>query len=214
MPRRTHRKPLKPIRKKRSVLLQCVLCCFSFFLVFGVCGHPTVEKQVISSPMPPGVTIESYIYDSAQSKTYLQKNLHSFGYQPVEIIIKNNTSYAYVLSEDGVSLPTANLNAVSFKAFKKGIPRALAFKAATLAYPPFHIVSAIDTIKNMKSNAKFKKRLGARLVKAEGEEILPFSTVERVLLVPKDKHQSDFSLTLIDKATGRQEVFQVHALNK
>ncbi len=146
-----------------------------------------------------GLTVSAKKYTSGESKDYLNRNLMSSGYQPIQITVQNNTPDAYNFSREGVSLPTASPSKVAMSVSKKGLPRAIGLKVASFFFWPFIIPDTINGIHAMKSHYKMRKDYGAKAVKEKDEEISPYSTVHRVIFVPKDEVRETLTVTLLSK---------------
>lgn len=152
----------------------------------------------------------SRAYTAKESSKYLNKNLIHFGFRPVQITILNNTAHSYSISFKDVSLPIASAADVVSKIAKSAIPKGIALKAASLLFWPFNIPCTIDSLKDLKQNGSMRHELAAKSLK-EGETILPYSTVSRVLFIPADKFKKDFEIQIRDLSKGAPVTLHIAA---
>lgn len=163
---------------------------------------PAVEER--------GVFITSKAYTPEESKQYLDRDLQSRGYQPVQVTFQNNTGDTFLYNEGSVSLPSANPSKIAFKVSKSAIPRSIAYKVAGLFFWPFMIPGTIDSIRTFKSHKLMKKEFKARAIKEEA--IPPFSTLHRMIYVPMGEFKEVFTIELTDFSTLKSKTYEIHAI--
>jgi len=147
-----------------------------------------------------GIALSYKVYNAEDSKKYLGRDLLSRGYQPIQITIQNNSAKTFDLSEKGVSLESVAPNKVVRSVMKSSIARSVGFKVAGLFFWPLTIPGTIDGIKTIHGHTKLRRDFNAKVIKEE--TIAPFTTLYRIVFVPKDKYQENFSVTLSEQ--GRQ----------
>lgn len=185
--------------KKKAIYTLLVIGILATF--FGWETHrskslaPTASAQVAFAEEVTGLSVIAKTYTVQESQDYLDRDLISRGYQPIQVTIQNNTAKAYFLSQDGISLPSVPAQKIARQVIKSAIPRAVAYKVASILFWPFMIPSTIDTVRTFKSYQKLKKDLVAKSVKTQ-EKIAPYSTFHRVLFVPMDQVQETLTVTL------------------
>ncbi len=138
--------------------------------------------------------------DHEKSKTTLGADLIDRGYQPVQIVIHNPTAHSFLFSPDHVSLPSSSGSKVAMSISKKAIPRSIGYKIAGFLFWPFMIPSTIDSIRTYSKHRALKKEFKAHSVKKE--IVSPYSTIHRVLFVPLNEYNENFSLYIEDDANG------------
>jgi hypothetical protein len=148
-----------------------------------------------------GLFLTYKVYSADDSKNYLGKDLISRGYQPIQITIQNNSSKFYDMEENAVSLSTATPNKVVRSVMKSSIPRSVGYRVAGLIFWPLSIPGTIDGIKTAHGHTKLRRHYNAQVIKQE--TIAPFTTIYRILFVPKKNYQEDFILKI--KEHGRNE---------
>lgn len=204
------KKTLKNVCKS-SFLGLLIVSGLYFFSEYNA-YHPKPPAFVGSVAEPfhgQGLDIQAKAYDEHESQAYLSKNLQDMGFQPVQVTIQNNTAHTFLLSSQGVDLPNATTNKVSACVTARAIPRSIAFKVAGLLFWPFLIPATVDSMLTIKSHIKMKKDYHAKSIKEEGESIIPYSTVHRILFVPSDQYSDTFTLHLKDQKTGYFHPFTV-----
>lgn len=146
-----------------------------------------------------GVYITATVYNSSASKKYLDNDLLSYGYQPIQITVQNNTENTFLFSKKGIDLPTASSKEIVSLITLGALPRAIAFKIVSFFFWPFIIASTIDTIRTLKIHGRLKRDFEARSVKENKEAIPPYATVHRVLFVPIKEYRSSFKKNVFVK---------------
>lgn len=167
---------------------------------FGSMVEPFKEK---------GLHITAKAYTSEESKTYLDQNLLKAGFQPVQITIQNNTERIYILSRQGIDTPIAQSRQVATSMTMLAIPRSIGLKVASLFFWPFAFPSTIDSILTVKSHQKMKRDFQSKAIKEYPEYILQYSTLHRVIFLPRDPKVDTFTLHLIDYQTQQMQSFPI-----
>ncbi len=85
------------------------------------------------------VVVGAKAFDAADCGKYLDRDVISEGYQPVQRYIQNSSDKDYVFSLNRVSLPTARAEEVSGKVHTDTIARAAGYGAAALFFLPLAI---------------------------------------------------------------------------
>ena len=160
-----------------------------------------VDPHTVNTSLPfetsqKGVQTSAKIYNDEQSKAYLNYNLLTSGFTPVEVTIKNHTGKSYALSAASVPLPCATSSDVAWSMTKKKIPGSIALKVASFFFWFLAIPSTIEGIATYRSHRALAKDLEAKTLKAKDEIVLPYTTTTRVLYVKKDGVQPTFSIAL------------------
>ena len=176
-------------------------------------AHVPQVPQFVGSVIEPfrgeGVYIQAKAYSRDESKAYLSRDLVKKGYQPVQVTIQNNSQNAFFLSEEGVDIEQASPGKVARRISYEGIPKSIALKVASFFFWPFLIPSAIDSAITLKHHFNMKSDYYAKSVKEEGEIIPPYSSVHRILFVPAEHFEEEFTLYLMDQNSGRFHSFRV-----
>lgn len=191
------------MNKKLLISVAALLGLATILTSFESYEHSAMATLETTAPAfsaeAKGLNVTAKKYTSSESKEYLDRNLMSSGYQPIQITIQNNTGDTYNFSKEGVSLPNASASKVAFAVGKKGLPRAIGLKVASLFFWPFMIPDTLNGIHAAKSHYKMRKDYGAKIVKEKDEEIAPYSTFHRVIFVPNDEVRETLTVTLLSK---------------
>lgn len=179
----------------RWLLLIPIISIITFVVKKPETYHPHIVPTLIHEHpflAHESLTIETKAYTADESRLYLDRNLLSRGFQPIQVTIQNNSPHTWIV--DGISLPTAHPKHIAYKLSQSALPRAIAFKVATFFFWPMIIPSTIDTLKTYSVYQKMHRDFSAKLLK-EGEMIVAYSTLHRMLYVPKGDVEETLSLT-------------------
>jgi len=194
--------------------LFCFVAIFSlFFFISTFHSYRSHTPCFIGSMVEPfkekGVHIAAKAYNSEECSQYLDRNLISKGYQPIQITIQNNTSKKYFLSSHGLDTPIKTPHQVASHISASAIPKSIALKVAGFVFWPLMIPSAIDSIFTIKSHLNMKHDYYAKSIKPEEETLIPYSTVHRIVFVEQEKYQETFTLYLKEEKNLMYHPFEV-----
>jgi hypothetical protein len=177
-----------------AVGLFSLLCLWSDYRVDPL---PMLSEKVSGRK----VNISSKVLDAEESKKYLNSDLLSRGYQPIQLTIDNQTATSFFIEGTNISqVPTREIaRAVS----KSSIPRSVGYKVASFFFWPFAVPSTIDGIKTVHKNRQMSKDFVAKSVKQE--KLAPFSTLHRILFIRTGDLQDHLIVTLSDEKTTKIE---------
>jgi hypothetical protein len=161
-----------------------------------------------------GVKVFAKQYTRSESKAFLDRNLIGYGYQPIQVTVENNTAESYVLSRDGISLPSASGKKVAMSISKKAFPRSIALKIASFFFMPMMIPSTLDGIYTLKNHMQMRKDYSAKGVKDEDEKIAPYSTFHRVVFVPNKEMRETLTVTLLAEDDKKDAISFINTLEK
>jgi hypothetical protein len=188
---------------KRHLPVGFAILAGVFLLSTGFERYQIHPLKAVATEMLPSFSLdESRILvvaramTSDDSKRNFGHDLISRGVQPLHLTIQNNTSNEYSLCPSSVDLPRIDAGKIALKITKSAIPRSIGYKIASLFFWPLMIPGTIDSIRVMTHHQKVKKDLQAKSMK--NEVVVPYSTFNRVLFVPKKDFQKNFKVTLID----------------
>lgn len=200
--------------KKLSSFLSVMVLSGMFILATGwerYSAHPlkpiSLELLAPFSLEEQKVIVTAKPMSARESQKNFGHDLLSRGVQPLQLTIENNTPHEYSLCPSSVDLPRVKPSQIAFKVSRSAIPRAIAYKVASLLFWPFAIPSTIDGIRTFTHHKQFKQDLKAKGMREE--IVAPYATFHRVLFVPKDELQSSFKVTLIDLETLKPSEFHL-----
>jgi hypothetical protein len=146
-------------------------------------------------PQINGIKVAAKAFNEADCKKYLDRNLLDKGYQPVQIIIKNNSNKTLIFSPDQVSLPCAQIDQITAMVHTSTAGRVVGYSAAALLASGLFVIPAIvDGVKSSNAN----KALDADYHKkaAKRQAISPNSKMNALIFVPSGKYTNSFKIAL------------------
>lgn len=191
--------------------LICITLLFGSFL-FSTArrGELRVASQEQSEPfVDKGVHIWARAYSSYESQRNLEKNILALGVQPIEVKIQNHSDKTYYLSTDGIDIESLSPKKVAGTLLIEAIPRSIAYKVVSFFFWPMILPATIDEIITYTSYRSLKGDLEAKSVKNEGEAILPYSTVHRILFVSNSQMREELDVTLFEAEENRSASYLV-----
>lgn len=198
---------------KSKILICFVGCIGALCLLVGWSQTHLDNLSSLFVPADPfgkqeALQVTARAYTPEQSTAALRKDLVRRGIQPLEITIQNHTAKTFSLCPSSVDLPSLTPKRVASKASSSPL-RAFGFRLLSFFFWPATIPSTIDTMIRMKSHASLKGRYEA--VGMRKELVAPFSTVHRILFVPKGGFHDAFQVTLIELDTLQRTPIEVVA---
>lgn len=199
--------------KNRIVpLITTIVALFAILSTLGS-FHIAPLDSVAKNPLTPFVKQEKELslsyrtLSAGESRHYLDVNLLKEGIQPVQVTIQNNTPRAYAIGVEDLDIAQVSSKDAAWKIARHAIPRSILYKVISFFFPPFLVVETLDNIVTFKSHLDLKRDFHAKGFKDEGETILPYSTINRVVFVPSEEYQADFAIDITDVETGNVETF-------
>ena len=198
--------------KERNFSLAAIIVS-AFMFLSSMEKYQVTTLPFVSDVVKPfikeqrGIQMAYKVYNDFESKIYLDRDLISKGFQPIQLTIQNNTASSFLLGKDDVSLPLASVSSVAWSISKSSIPRSIAYKVLGFVFWPFMIPDTIDSVKTYATHRDLKRDYAAKSIKNNQEEILPFSTMHRIMFVEKEKYEENFSVTLFNTKTYETVIF-------
>jgi hypothetical protein len=171
-----------------------------------------LHSNTASQPAPySGVMITAKAFNSMDCKRYLDRNVLREGYQPVQLFIQNNSNKSYLFSLNRISLPYAIPEQVASTVHTSTMGRILGYgiPGVIIAWPLI-IPAVVDGIKSSEANAALDIDFYAKSAK-QSEIVGPHSYLNKLIFVDRSSYQSQFSLTLIDQDSNKEEIFTIAA---
>lgn len=176
-------------------------------LVFTGCAHynATALSNLSSDIMTSSYSLDSVqmatkTFNKADCKKYLDRDVISKGYQPVQIFIQNNSDQSYFFSPNRISLPTARADEVAEKVHTSTAGRAAGYGAAGFfTCGLLYIPAIVDGVKSYKANESLDNDFACKI--AKDQILFPHSRLNMLIFVPTESFSNSFSVTLIDQKT-------------
>lgn len=147
-----------------------------------------------------GLIVAAKIFSKSDCKRYLDRDVISKGYQPIQLYIENVSDHTYLFSSNRVNLPLVSPDEVAKKVHTSTIGRITSYGAAALLATPLFIIPAVvDGYQSSKANDALDEDFATK--SAKDQIIPPFSYRNMLLFVPKKDAPDLFVLTLLDEET-------------
>lgn len=154
------------------------------------------QKQDGSEKPEKAISLAYNVYDKWDCKKYLNRDVLSKGYQPVQITITNNSDRYINFSKENISLPTVSAADVAKKVHTSTITRATCYGVAGLFLWPFFIPAVVDGVRSSQANQKLDEDFAKK--ELSDQIITPYSTINGLIFVPKDEFKHNFTITAVD----------------
>lgn len=183
-------------------------------LVFSSCAsYKAVTLSNLSPTFVEGnqedVVVVAKAFNVDDCKKYLDRNVLSVGYQPVQIYIQNDSDKALVFTTDRISLPCAPAREVAEKVHTSTAGRVVGYGVGALFVWPLLVPAVVDGVKSSQANESLDIDFASKV--AGNQTIFPHSRLNKVLFVPIADYHPNFSLTLIEAESGKTRQIKVLA---
>jgi len=156
------------------------------------------------------ILVVAKAFNKADCQKYLDRDVLSVGYQPVQLYIQNNSDKAFVFISDRVSLTCASAQEVAEKVHTSTVGRAVGYgAAAALVFLPLVIPAVIDGVKSSQANTALDSDFAAKV--AGNQMIFPHAHFNKIIFVPVGEYQSCFSVMLLDPESNKFRKIEVIA---
>lgn len=172
-------------------------------------SQPLGNPCVVEGPQSKNeVVVMAKAFDQKDCKKFLDRNVLSKGFQPIQIYIRNPSAKSYEFSPARVTLPCATAEEVAVKVHTSTVGRAAGYGvAAVLTSGLFVIPAIVDGIQSSHANASLDQDFDLKTAKEE--IILPYSQMNSLLFIPVEELKPSFQITLIDVETKTPSLFHV-----
>jgi hypothetical protein len=149
-------------------------------------------------------------FNQYDCERYLDRDLITAGYQPVQLYIENNSSKPYVFSTDWVSLKCASLEEVTNQVHTSTLGRVTGYTVGSLFAWPLIIPAVVDGIKSSNANKRLDKDFSFKI--AKNTTIFPYSKMNKIIFIPIDEYESNFTIHLVDSESKNLLKIDVNTL--
>lgn len=146
-------------------------------------------------------------FDRAECKRYLDRDVISEGYQPVQLFIQNNSDKNYSFSLDRMTLVHARSEEVAETVHTSTVGRAVGYGVGSLIIWPLVIPAIVDGIKSAKANDNLDIDFSAKT--ARDQTIAAHSNFNKIIFVPLGQYEGSFSVTLLDLASNEPKTLSI-----
>ncbi len=158
-----------------------------------------------------GIIATAKIYNSMDCQTYLDRDVLSMGYQPVQLYIGNASDKRYLFSLDRITLPHALGEEVARQAHTSTIGRVLGYGIPGLLLAwPLIIPAIIDGMDSAEANSALDDDFSFKV--AKNQVIESRSHLNKLLFVPKSCFTDSFQITLIELDSNTPTTLTIKAI--
>lgn len=196
--------------KKRIYLVPSIL------LLLSVTSCASYSASPLCNPSPDlihtatgndGIIAVSKTFSKEDCNRFLDRDVISEGYQPVQLYIQNDSNKSYIFSLNRISLPTARPEEVAEKVHTSTAGRAAGYGAGALILWPLAIPAVVDGISSSQANDALDNDFSAKA--ARDQVIFPHSRLNAIVFVPVHGYQDAFTLTLMDQDSNQPKTFSL-----
>ena len=151
----------------------------------------------------PEIVLGAKAFTKYDCKQYLDRDVLSEGYQPVQLTIQNNSKRTMQFILNGLSLPHVPAETVAETVHTSTVGRVAAYGVGSLLLWPLIIPAIVDGVKSSQAN----KQLDNDFISKEAKDqiLYPHGRMNAIVFVPVREFTDSFTVTLIDKDTNQPE---------
>lgn len=128
-------------------------------------------------------------------------------YQPIQICIQNETRSYLLLSPQSLNVPLAPPEDVARYVHTNTVGRALIYGVPGIIIWPLLVPAVADGVGSSQANQKLDADYSSKGINET--VIQPYTTLNRIIFVPKSEFNGAFRLTLLDKETRDKLIYEV-----
>lgn len=155
-----------------------------------------------STPKIDDILVAGRAFNDADCLKYLDRPVRKYGYQPVQIIIKNDSDKNLFFSPDQISLPCARVEDIAEEAHTSTVGRSAGYGAAAFFTCGLFVIPAVvDGVKSANANRALDSDYFAKTAKKT--LIAPNTKMNSIIFVPSGSYTDSFQITLLEEGTNR-----------
>ncbi|MDP1609274.1 MAG: hypothetical protein Q8L98_08195 [Chlamydiales bacterium] len=158
-------------------------------------------------PSNEGISIISKAFTHDDCKKFLDRDVLSEGYQPLQIYIQNDSDKNYIFSLNRITLPVARSEEVAERVHTSTVGRVAGYSIGSLFLWPLAIPAIVDGIKSSDANKALDYDFAAKT--ARNQIIFSHSRFNSLIFVPIHAYQNFYTLTLVDQDSGQPKIFNI-----
>lgn len=148
------------------------------------------------------IAFEHRVLNKWECKRYLDRDVIAKGYQPIHITLTNNTNKYLNFSQENISLECVSAEYVAQTVHTSTVGRVTSYGVASLFLWPFLIPAVVDGFGSSQANGKLDEDFSRK--ELYDQMLKPFSTINGLIFVPREKFYSTFTIKLIDANSQSQ----------
>lgn len=179
-------------------------------LLLSGCAHYNARPLSYLSVKAPCYVDEQYItynyriFSKADCRKYLDRNVISKGFQPIQITIKNHSDRYLNFSLDSITLPCLSADEVAQSVRCSTSKRVTSYGIGSLFLPVLIVPAVIDGFKSTEANELLFADFFRKVLK--DQLIAPHATINGLIFVPSADAKEPLALTITDQETGEKFV--------
>lgn len=189
----------------QSKLIAIMLICGSMLFLAGCADYKALPLQRIDyKGKKQGVTMSYRVFNKADCRKYLGRDVLKKGYQPIQITICNNTDESYVISPSSFSLPVAPVELVAQRVHTSTVGRAVGYGAAAWLTCGLLVIPAIvDGIGSAEANEQLDIDFASKTLSLDGV-LRPHQVLNGIVFVAKGTFTEDFTFALMNAESKKE----------
>lgn len=168
--------------------------------------------NAIHSTQEPEVLVAWKAYDKKDCEKYLDRNVLSEGYIPVQVTIRNGSSDPMYLSSNNFGVPVSSSNEVASKVHTSTGGRIAAWGIGGLFFFPLMIPAVVDGVKSSNANTSLDADYAAKTL--QEHTIQAHSLFNGVVFIPKQYGDQNIEMFLVNQKTNQKVGFSQIPLNQ
>lgn len=178
----------------------------TLILLTGCASYNSSTLPVLSShdalyfDSEPQILVSWKIYNARDCENYLDRNILSEGYIPVQLTVRNQGNDPLYLSAHNFSVPLCSSREVASKAHTSTGGRIAAWGVGGLFFFPLMIPAVVDGMKSVQANTDLDADYAAKTLKEQ--VIQPHSLFNGIVFIPKKYQEEDVEMFLVNQKTG------------
>lgn len=162
-------------------------------------------ETAMQSKENPNVLVSWKAFDKKDCETYLDRNVLSEGYIPIQLTIRNNSTDPMYLSPDNFSTPVSSSDEVARKVHTSTGGRIAAWGIGGLIFFPLLVPAVVDGFGSAKANDSLDADYKAKTLKEH--TIQPHSSFNGVVFIPKQYADQKIQMFLVNQKTQAKVAF-------
>ena len=163
------------------------------------------QETAIQSKQDSNVLVSWKAFDKEDCKTYLDRDVISEGYVPVQVTIRNNSNDPMYFSPTNFSTPVSSPDEVAYKVHTSTGGRIAAWGIGGLIFFPLLIPAVVDGVGSANANDALDADYAAKTLKEH--TIQPNSLFNGVVFIPQQYAEEKIEMFLVNMKTNKKVAF-------
>ena len=160
-------------------------------------------KSGASKDAGPQISFAYKQYDKNDCKTYLGRGqIIDRSFQPIQLLIKNNTNRTLEISLDTFSFPCISFLQVADEVYFNTRKRLILWGVGAVFVPILLVPFILEAVESPRANSTLETDYAKKAL--QNQEIEPYGTINAVIFVHRAQYTSSFSFVLTDPCTNQR----------